>query len=215
MIKWSKHLRHDNPNYSKTFNEIIDKMSDYFDVEVYHTRLNFYKDNSDWKPLHHDSHAYGNKAKREDFTMGASFGFERELLIKHDESGEEFRFPQKNGDIFAFTNIVNQKFMHGVPKSTKPNVGPRFSIIAWGRRKTLNKKNSNNNEKEIIQNNEENINKEIDEIKNDNSNFETIIKNTEVLDIVNNMINKNKDPKKKRIKSGRLQNHYAKNIKKE
>ena len=102
MIKWSKHLRHDNPTYSNTFNKIISKMAEYFDVEVYHTRLNFYKDNSDWKPLHHDSHAYGDKSKREDFTMGASFGFERELLIKHDKSGEEFRFPQKNGDIFAF-----------------------------------------------------------------------------------------------------------------
>ena len=42
--------------------------SEYFDVEVYASRLNFYRDGTDWKPFHHDSHAYGGKAKREDFT---------------------------------------------------------------------------------------------------------------------------------------------------
>ena len=36
--------------------------------------MNFYQDQSDWKPFHHDSHAYGNKALREDFTVGVSFG---------------------------------------------------------------------------------------------------------------------------------------------
>ena len=232
MIKWSKHLRHDNPTFSKTFNEIISKMADYFDVEIYHTRLNFYKDNSDWKPLHHDSHAYGNKAKREDFTMGASFGFERELLIKHDDSGEEVRFPQKNGDIFAFTNIVNQKFMHGIPKCYKSNVGPRFSIIAWGRRKTLNEKNGGNLvTRELYEKNNILKNKILVEDKNilddeknmlddeknmlDDKNMlvpnyidkEVSISNKEVLEIINKLNNSRKISTKKR-KGNRLLNRY-------
>jgi hypothetical protein len=39
-----------------------------------------------------------------------------------------------NGDIFAFNSEVNQRFQHGVPKARGQN-GPRFSIIAWGRRR--------------------------------------------------------------------------------
>ena len=37
------------------------KMDKYFDVDVYATRLNFYRNGSDWKPYHHDSHAYGGR----------------------------------------------------------------------------------------------------------------------------------------------------------
>ena len=39
---------------------------------------------------------------------------------------------------------VNKAFKHGVPKckGNPANVGPRFSIIAWGRRRSLNEKNS-------------------------------------------------------------------------
>lgn len=52
-------FRHENPDFSPTFREIVNAMSEYFDVEVYATRLNFYADGSAWKPFHHDSHAYG------------------------------------------------------------------------------------------------------------------------------------------------------------
>ena len=37
------------------------QMDKYFDVDVYATRLNFYRNGSDWKPYHHDSHAYGGR----------------------------------------------------------------------------------------------------------------------------------------------------------
>lgn len=30
MINWSKHLKHENPDFSPTFKEIIKKMADYF-----------------------------------------------------------------------------------------------------------------------------------------------------------------------------------------
>jgi len=143
MINWSQHLKHENPDFSPTFQEIVQKMSDYFDVEIYATRLNFYPDSTSWKPFHHDSHAYGNRSMREDFTMGASFGATRELVFMHPPSQQQFSFPQENGDIFAFTTSVNQAFMHGVPKSAgSRGPAPRFSVIAWGRRRTLNERNA-------------------------------------------------------------------------
>ncbi|ABO95192.1 predicted protein [Ostreococcus lucimarinus CCE9901] len=140
MVNWSKHLKHENPDFSETFQRVVDAMADYFDVEVYATRMNFYRDGTDWKPFHHDSHAYGGRAQREDFTMGASFGGSRELIFLHEPSGNTFTFPQNNGDVFAFTSEVNKRFKHGVPKA-KSNNDPRFSIIAWGRRRSINSRN--------------------------------------------------------------------------
>ncbi len=102
------------------------------------------RDGSDWKPYHHDSHAFSG-GKKEDFTVGASFGSTRELAFKHVASGQIFSFPQGNGDIFAFDSEVNKAFQHGVPKmkgGEEKGAGPRFSIIAWGRRRTLNERNS-------------------------------------------------------------------------
>ena len=94
MINWSKHLRHENPDFSPTFQRILQRMAAYFDVDVYASRLNFYRDGTDWKPFHHDSHAYGGREQREDFTMGASFGAPRELVFLHEASGANFKFPQ-------------------------------------------------------------------------------------------------------------------------
>ena len=88
MINWSQHLKHENPDFSKTFNTIVDALGIYFDLHVYATRLNFYPDQTSWKPFHHDSHAYGGKKLREDFTVGASFGATRELEFKHMASGQ-------------------------------------------------------------------------------------------------------------------------------
>jgi len=117
----------------------------HFDVEVYASRLNFYPDNTSWKPFHHDSHAYAGPGKKEDFTMGASFGATRELVFMHPQSGgQQFSFPQKNGDVFAFDSMVNQRLMHGVPRATSHSTAPapRFSIIAWGRRRSLTARNA-------------------------------------------------------------------------
>lgn len=133
MINWSKHFRHEDPSFSKTFNIIVEQMAKHFNIEVLQTRLNYYKDGNDWKPYHHDKHAYeeGNEIIREDFTMGASFGTSRNLDFKHVGSNFSFSFPQNNGDIFAFNADINKAFMHGIPKANS-NIGERFSIIAWG-----------------------------------------------------------------------------------
>lgn len=137
MIDWSKHQKYENPEFSKTFCEIIDKLAKHFGVKVLQTRMNYYKDSSAFKPMHKDSHAYyvdNGVTYKENFTMGASFGFTRALDFIHDDSGIKFTFPQHSGDVFCFNDKINDKFMHGVPKM---NVGvidnsERISVIAWG-----------------------------------------------------------------------------------
>jgi type IV secretory pathway VirJ component len=59
-----------------------------------------------------------------------------------EKSQHQFSFPQANGDVFAFDGKVNQAFEHGVPREKMRVVGPRFSIICWGRRRTLNVRNA-------------------------------------------------------------------------
>ena len=135
ILQWSRHFKIDNPTNSLTFNSLIHILSLRFNMEIYVSRLNYYPNGLSWKPFHQDSHAFDlNGEKKEDITIGISLGYSRNLSFKHIETGEIFNFPQNNGDIFAFDKIVNQKFYHGVP-STSENVGPRISIIVWGKRK--------------------------------------------------------------------------------
>ena len=123
LFAFKGHFKHENPDFSQTFKYIVKQISEYFSMDVYATRLNFYPDNSSWKPFHHDSHAYGGRKLREDLTVGASFGATRSLEFKHDGSGHIFGFPQHNSDIFAFTTKVNQQFQHGVPKESTHKSG--------------------------------------------------------------------------------------------
>lgn len=65
---WSKHQKFEDPDFSQTFNLIIEYISSYFAVDVYASRLNYYSCGEQWKPYHHDSHAYlKNKNVKEDF----------------------------------------------------------------------------------------------------------------------------------------------------
>ena len=131
--EWSKHHKIDNPNDSQTFNNIIDSLSKYFNIKVLATRLNYYTE-TDYKPFHHDSHAFTNGLK-EDITIGLSLGDSRDLSFKHVESGQYFKFPQNNGDVFCFDHLTNQKFQHGIPKLKNQNINnTRLSIILWGKK---------------------------------------------------------------------------------
>jgi hypothetical protein len=42
MINWSQHFKHENPDFSPTFQRVVANISDYFELDVYATRLNFY-----------------------------------------------------------------------------------------------------------------------------------------------------------------------------
>lgn len=140
-IDWSKHMKYENPEFSETFNSIVKKISEEFKIDITQSRLNYYRNGHDWKPWHHDSHAYGNK--EENYTLGVSFGESRMMdFVKHncDENDnnnpsldQKFSFPQHNGDLFGFNKEVNQKFMHGIPKEPS-KIGDRFSVIIWGKK---------------------------------------------------------------------------------
>ena len=66
--------------YCPTFNMVLDKMCSYFRMEAKATRLNWYRDNSEWKPYHHDAAAVkADKAESQNITVAASFGAEREV----------------------------------------------------------------------------------------------------------------------------------------
>lgn len=137
LMNWSKHHKIENPNCLPTFNIIIENMANAFNIQIMQTRLNYYVDNNDWKPFHHDKHAYINDAGenlQENYTLGVTFGYSRDLVFLHEPTGKKIRFPQDNGDVFGFDSAVNKMFMHGVPKSTT-RVGPRISIIIWGIKK--------------------------------------------------------------------------------
>jgi len=134
QVEWSKHFKYENPTYLNVVNEVVAKMADHFGIEVHHCRLNYYKDETSFKPLHKDQNAYSDQ--KGDMTIGLSLGDTRALQFVHDKTGMKFNFPQNNGDIFAFNQEVNKAYMHGVPKTNK-KVGERFSIIAWGTQKNL------------------------------------------------------------------------------
>ncbi|KAL8440181.1 hypothetical protein Efla_006994 [Eimeria flavescens] len=143
LCRWSRHLKHENPEGFPTFQKVVKRLSSHFDLDIYATRMNIYPDGSHWKPHHHDSHAYSSERNQaEDFTVGASFGSQRVLEFAHVKSGIKFTFPQANGSIFAFNSLVNRTFTHGVPAEPKDVVGPRISIIVWGRRRSLNELNA-------------------------------------------------------------------------
>jgi hypothetical protein len=38
LINWSQHLKHENPDFSPTFQGILKRMDEYFDVEIIATR---------------------------------------------------------------------------------------------------------------------------------------------------------------------------------
>ena len=42
---------------SRTFKAVIDRIREYFGMDIKATRLNWFKDQSEWKPYHHDAAA--------------------------------------------------------------------------------------------------------------------------------------------------------------
>jgi len=138
LFNWSKHYKIENPQ-SNTFNKIVKVLSEYFNVNVLQTRINYYTKN-DYKPFHHDSHAYTN-GEKEDITIGCSFGSSRSLSFKHAKENVYFEFPQNNGDVFCFNHETNLMFMHGIPKiKTKNENNVRISIIIWGKKNKMYQK---------------------------------------------------------------------------
>jgi len=131
--------RHDGPSAPVALRETVAKLEAAFGIEASASRLNLYRSNRDYKPFHFDRGRDSTGIPQ--VTVGASFGATRELTFVHVRSGVTASFPQRNGDVFAFTPELNTVFMHGVPKvghgSQQRNDAPRLSLILWGARKTV------------------------------------------------------------------------------
>lgn len=138
-ISWHEgaHLLSQNPTGSRTFQKVLDRACEYFSVAEGNrgTRFNWYVDGSDWKPFHHDSAAFNaQRAKKQNCTVGVSFGASRELAFRHAKTGELLYFPQTNGMLFYFGRDANIHWQHGInalPAQEQDGKG-RISIILWG-----------------------------------------------------------------------------------
>lgn len=165
MQCYDERIVYENPKFSLIFTEIVSTLCDHFNVELITCLMNYYKDNyKHWSKYHYDKYKYkhdkignninyNNKKHSDiipDITIGASFGITRTLSFLHVLSNESFDIKQKNGDVFAFTQNVNNIFKHGVPKMVQNKINTtkkqyrvkgtsndegRISIIIWGKRK--------------------------------------------------------------------------------
>jgi len=137
-------------NSCPTFNMIIDKIAEYFNMNVKATRLNLYEDLRDYKSMHFDAAAIDSKkAEIQNVTIGVSFGCTRDIQFQHAENRARISFPIPNGMIYGFGKQVNIDWRHGIPP-IKPEVindleknilndleknilnTGRISIILWG-----------------------------------------------------------------------------------
>ncbi len=122
-------------NKCPTFNMIIDIIKTYFSIDVKATRFNWFRDSSDFKPYHHDAAAVdADKAKKQNFTVGVSFGVNRTASFQHAKTRTVIDIPLDNGSIYCFSKDTNIEWRHGIPQLTESdqNKGGRISIIAWG-----------------------------------------------------------------------------------
>ena len=119
-----------------TFNQVLDKIKNYFTMDIKASRFNLYRDSNDWKPFHHDAAAVKeNKAKTQNFTVGISFGLKRDVCFENAKTKETTSFPLDNDTLYAFSKDINIDYKHGIPQipqSDFVNKG-RISIIAWGK----------------------------------------------------------------------------------
>ena len=143
-VSWAEgaHLLTKNPEKSPTFNKIIDRLCEYFNIrkQSIGTRFNWYRDSADWKPFHHDSAAFNpQRARTQNITVGASFGSLRELAFMHateNVNGDKTKiyFPQGNNGVFSFGRDANILWKHGINALApeQQDGKGRISIILWG-----------------------------------------------------------------------------------
>ena len=117
-----------------TFNMVIESMKDFFDMDVKATRFNLYKDNTEWKPYHHDAAAIDErKAKTQNFTVGVTFGATRTASFQHAKTKNRLDIPLGDGSVYTFAKQVNVDWMHGIIQEPEVKKEGRISIILWGK----------------------------------------------------------------------------------
>lgn len=116
-----------------TFTMVIDRIRNFFGMDIKATRFNWYKDTAQWKPFHFDSAAVKeDKAKTQNFTVGVSFGATRDAAFEHAGTKTVVSMPQPDGTIYAFAKDTNVIWRHGILKEKEVRQEGRISVIAWG-----------------------------------------------------------------------------------
>ena len=120
-----------------TFMYVIDNLRTYFKVDIKATRFNWYRDGSEWKPLHHDAAAIDpSKAKTQNTTIGVSFGRTRTANFEHATKRTTIDLPLDDGVVYGFGSTFNCEWRHGIrqltPSERETDDTGRISIIVWG-----------------------------------------------------------------------------------
>ena len=123
------HWKQDCP----TFQLIVDRIRDYFHMDVKATRFNWYGDTSEWKPFHHDAAAVKpDKAATQNFTVAVSFGATRDAAFEEVKSKTVISMPQPDGWAYCFARDINILWKHGILQEKTVRQEGRISVIAWG-----------------------------------------------------------------------------------
>jgi hypothetical protein len=124
-LRWKRH--------APTFSMVIDRIAEFFQMRIEATRLNWYKDTSQWKPFHHDAAALKeDKAQVQNFTVAVSFGATRDAAFEEVKSKTVISMPQPDGWTYCFSRDVNILWKHGILQETQTRDEGRISVIAWG-----------------------------------------------------------------------------------
>jgi alkylated DNA repair dioxygenase AlkB len=125
---------------SPTFNLVITKIAEYFNMDIKATRFNWYRDSTMWKCYHHDAAAIDpKKAESQNMTIGVSFGATRSIGFEHARTKTKIFIPLESGMTYGFGKDVNIEWRHGIPPirdvscSNTEEIVDRISIIAWGK----------------------------------------------------------------------------------
>ena len=116
------------------FKMIVERLRNYFDMDIKATRLNWYKDTSQWKPFHFDAAKNDpQKAAVQNFTVAVSFGATRECAFEKDNLTKDvISFPVEDNRIYCFAKDTNCIWRHGVLQDNPVKQQGRISIICWG-----------------------------------------------------------------------------------
>ncbi len=116
-----------------TFAMVVDRIRQFFKMDVKATRFNWYQDTSQWKAFHRDAAAIKeDKAKTQNFTVAVSFGATRDAAFEDVKNKTVISMPQEDGAIYAFTKDTNVLWRHGILKEKETRQEGRISVICWG-----------------------------------------------------------------------------------
>ena len=124
--KWKKN--------APTFNIVINRIREFFNMDIKATRLNIYQNTAQWKAFHFDAAKINpEKAKIQNFTVCASFGRTRDCAFELDNTHKTvLSFPIGDGEIYCFARETNELWRHGVLQEMPQVNDGRISIVAWG-----------------------------------------------------------------------------------